>query len=465
MTTAVADHDHDDLDAWTVLLPQQRPPADPQPQVTPGIEVSRSPLPTALLAVAVLVVGAASFTARGWPSWGWYGATVSIVLGAKLALSLLPEPRWAPAPEGLRVGVVLPLYNEDPKHVALALASLDAQTYHLTYVVIVDDGSPDPASRRVAEEWAATRPAARVVWQTNRGKREALANAWRMYVGEVDYWVSLDSDTIAEPDAIRQGLAPLTSDPTIAAVTGLVVASNATTSLLSRLVDGRYVSAFLNERGAYSRLGSVLCVCGSLAIWRADLIEEHIDDFVGQTFLGEKCTYGDDRHLTNLMLGHGRVVLARQAVARTAVPEKLGHFIRQQARWSRSFARESLWSLRNLSPRTTPWWLSLLEVVTWVVLSGGLAGALLIRPHTHGYGVLVDYAVWAAFMAWARSVHTFAMRRPDLPRWQQVAGFALAPLYGLMHVTVLIPLRLYALATLRSTAWGTRKDGVEVTAA
>jgi hyaluronan synthase/N-acetylglucosaminyltransferase len=36
-------------------------------------------------------------------------------------------------------------------------------------------------------------------------------------------------------------------------------------------------------------------------------------------------------------------------------------------------------------------------------------------------------------------------------------GFFLFVCYGFLHVLVLIPVRLYALCTLRSTHWGTRE--------
>ena len=39
--------------------------------------------------------------------------------------------------------------------------------------------------------------------------------------------------------------------------------------------------------------------------------------------------------------------------------------------------------------------------------------------------------------------------------------FVLAPLYGLLHLVVLMPVRLYALATLNRARWGTRST-VEV---
>jgi hyaluronan synthase len=46
----------------------------------------------------------------------------------------------------------------------------------------------------------------------------------------------------------------------------------------------------------------------------------------------------------------------------------------------------------------------------------------------------------------------------------RIAGVLLAPLYGMIHITLLLPLRLYALATLTDNKWGTRNK-VEVEAA
>src|SRR5690606_17346287 len=168
--------------------------------------------------------------------------------------------------------------------------------------------------------------------------------------GQVDVFVCVDSDTILEPTAIEEGLAPF-SDPRTTASTGVVVVANHEKNLLTRLVDVRYINAFVGERAAYSRFGSVLCVCGSLAFYRADVVLRHLDDFLNQRFLGDIATVGDDRHLTNWCLSEGRVVLAENSIAHTAAPQRWGHYLRQQTRWGRSFFRESLWVLRHRSPR------------------------------------------------------------------------------------------------------------------
>jgi len=433
-----------------------------------GIHVRPSLYLVTGLFLAIAAAATAWVAVRDQPVWTIYGAAVGVLLAVKLGLSLAPARRWRPAPPTTRVCVVVPMYNEDPATLAACLASIGRQTHRPHHVRIIDDGSTGPQAAqawRVADGWARSSSAAllsiRVVHQRNAGKRQAMARAFRELAGHVEIFLCVDSDTVLEPDATRRGIEPFT-DPRVAAVTGTVVALNHAAGLLPRLLDLRYVNAFLYERAAYSRLGSVLCVCGSLAFWRADIIREHLDGFLGQTFLGRPATYGDDRHLTNLSLLHGDVVLARDAVASTAVPERGGHLIRQQVRWGRSFFRESLWALRSLSPRRPAWWVTAVESVSWAGFTTGLVVTLLVLPAITGTVHVVDYLVWVTLAGYARSVHVFSLRRPGFSRWQQAMVFAAAPLYGMVHVLVLLPLRVWSLMTLRDNGWGTRAGGVEV---
>ncbi|WP_104523581.1 glycosyltransferase [Blastococcus atacamensis] len=454
-----------DYETAQIRLPKMPPPPPSPSGRNTGprkAEVSVGANPWLVLALfsGVAAIAATWMTARGIPGISIYGIVIAVLLVGKLALSLLPAPRWKAAPPGWRVCVVVPIYNEDPDILARNLASIDAQTYAPSDVWIVDDGSSDPSARIMAEWWAAQRPEARVVYQENAGKREAMGQAFKALAHEVDIFVCVDSDTVLEPDAIAEGLAAFT-DPDVAAATGTVIALNQDRGLLPQLIDLRYVNAFLYERAAYSRLGAVLCVCGSAAFWRADIIERHVDDFLEQTFLGQPASYGDDRHLTNLSLQYGKVVLAHKAIARTAVPERGGHFIRQQIRWGKSFFRESIWTLTRLSPRRVAWWLALIESVSWAGFSIGLLATAFILPIFTGQLHLVDYLVWCVIAGYARSVHVFSIKRAEWSRRSQLVAFLLSPLYGMMHVLLLLPLRVYSLLTLRSTSWGTRK-GVEV---
>lgn len=395
-----------------------------------------------------------------------YGILVFCLLGVKLYASARTQ-HWQPDGARLadldhyRVVVVIPIFNEDPGLFAQTLASLDAQSRAPDAVWIVDDGSDATDCYEMACRWAATRPWVHVHRQPNAGKRVAQAVGFRAEES-ADIFVTVDSDTVLEPDAIEQGLKPF-CDPRVTAVTGVVLASNYRKNLLTRLIDVRYTNAFLYERAAYSAVGSVLCMCGSLAFYRAEIVRRHLHDFTHQQFLGRRVSFGDDRRLTNYALLHGRALLQPAARAHTAVPERLGHFVRQQLRWNKSFFRESLWAVQHLPLHRPASWLALFELTSWVVFTAVLLYAVAIRPLTVGPIVLGGYAGFVVFMSYARSVR-FLGDDKAFGRQGAWVSFLLAPLYGLLHVVLLVPLRLWSLVTLRSSGWGTRTR-VEVRAA
>jgi len=400
-----------------------------------------------------------------------YGAAVMTLISVKMLLSLLAAPpRDTPAvraaTRGLTVAAVITVYNEDPAAFSRCLDSFLAQTRLPDAIAIIDDCSASRAcydlARARAGEFEARDCAVAVIRQPrNLGKREGLAagfTTWR----NASVYLCVDSDTILDRYAIARAL-PAFADLRVMAATGTVLAANRTRNLLTRLIDLRYTYAFLGERAAYSVLGAVLCVCGSLAFYRGSIVREHLDDFTGQTFLGQRCTYGDDRHLTNLCLRHGRVVLVPGVTAWTYVPERLGHFLRQQLRWSKSFARETLWALRHQSPARPAWWLTLLEAATQAGFTAGLLYSLAIHPLVAGRATPGFYLLAALLLAYARAGHYAEATHPDMTPAGQLAGFALAPLYSVLSITLLLPLRLYALCTLRDASWGTRQ-AVEVEA-
>jgi hyaluronan synthase len=412
-----------------------------------------SVVPLTLFALACLV---GYLFLRG--SIAWYGTVLLTYLGGKLLLSVLPvrEPRGA-TPD-LLVGVVVTTYNEDPETLARCLESIAAQTYRPHAVVVVDDCSDSPESairaQTILQRWGDGLPGRVLVHHTNAGKREALGTGFRQ-MPSAEIYLCIDSDAVLDVDAVRQGVRAFL-DPRVVAATGVAIASNHRKNVLTRLIDLRYVNAFLGERAAYSRFGSVLCVTGVLAFWRGDMVRKHLNAFLGQEFMGRKQTLGDDRHLTNLLQAHGRVVLARRSVAATVVPERLGHYVRQQARWGRSFWRESLWALQNLPKTQLAWWLSLIEVAATTVFTFGLLLAVFVDPLISGSWHLGSYLQWVAIGAWARSVHAFTVKREGNWIADSFIAIAAAPFFGLLCLVLILPLRVWALVTIRRTAWGTR---------
>jgi hyaluronan synthase len=401
---------------------------------------------------------------------GWYGIAVTALLAAKLLLSWIHRTKKVKTAaeqrllDELRVGVAIPMYNEDPHMLRACLSSLLAQTRPVQTVVVVDDGSNDEGSAAEAWSWIpsfADRGIDLQVVQLDRngGKREGLIECLDRQP-DADLLLCVDSDTILDERAMENAIVPF-SQERVKVVTGLVLAINYRKNLLTRLTDLRYANAFLFERGAYSTLRSVLCACGSLAVYRSAVVRQYREDFLTQTFLGVPAVFGDDRRQTNYGLLEGDALLQPNAIAYTAVPERLGHYTRQQVRWNKSFFRESAWVLRSISFRRPAFWLTAVELLTWVVFSLAIMWAILIQPIVHGTAPFLTYLVCIALLSYARSIRYLDMPGAARSRRERIAGFLLAPLYGLLHVFYLIWLRTFALATMRRARWGTRA-GVEV---
>ncbi|MFF0445628.1 glycosyltransferase [Streptomyces sp. NPDC004609] len=403
---------------------------------------------------------------------GFYGIAIFVLLAAKLTASLLHRPK-TPTPaereraRALNVVAVITAYNEDPATFARCLESMVRQTRPPQHLVVVDDHSADSRALDHARSAAVTESFARagigyevIAFPVNRGKRHALAAAFRAHP-EADVYLGIDSDTVLDESAVDEGTLPFVNAD-VNAVTGIVGALNARTNLLTRLIDLRYANSFLYERAAYSLLGSVLCCCGSLAFYRASVIRANLDDFLAQRFLGRAATFGDDRRMTNYCLQNGRVLLQPTALAWTLVPETLGHYLRQQIRWNKSFVRESLWAVKSAPARRPAFWLSLLELSSWITFTTLLLMALVLTPIHANAHVLLLYLVYAMLVGYARSVRYLESDHPNGMPWPERLGtFLLAPLYALLHLTLLLWVRLYSLATLKDNGWGTREN-VEV---
>lgn len=406
-------------------------------------------VPFLLLLVFVAGIYGVRYLAVGRFDWflGVYGTLMVAYLLAKSVLALFYNPRLGPPPI-LGVSVVIPFYNEAPHAVVRAVWSVLMQDYPIQEVIVVDDGSRNPEA---FEALLAFRQKYRLQdklilhrFPQNRGKREAQVYGFLRCRGDII--VTVDSDTTLYPDAIRNLLVPF-RDPEVMAVTGHVGARNRTQNLLTRLIDQRYQNAFRTERAAQSVFGSVLVCSGPLSAYRRSVIIENIERYRNQRFLGQPVQFGDDRCLTNFALERGKTVYQSTARCLTEVPNSLRKFIRQQIRWNKSFFRESLVALRIGRRKPVVLVLVLLELTLWLSFGASFAVAIAIGSRTFGAVLLVYYVALLALSAYARSV-AYALKHPGT--------FLLAPLYGILHITILVPIRLYALLTIRRVSWGTR---------
>ena len=197
----------------------------------------------------------------------------------------------------------------------------------------------------------------------NRGKREAQNTAYQRCSGEI--MVTIDSDTEVDPDGVTE-IVRAFEDERVGAITGDVGVTNARKNILTRLIAMRYWVAFNQERAAQSFFRTVLCCSGPLAGYRRAVLDRVWGRYINQSYRGIACTYGDDRHLTNLVLDAGfDTLFVPSAHAITNAPEDIGSYLRQQLRWNKSFYRELLWTFPFLLGRSS---YIVFEVVVQTVL-------------------------------------------------------------------------------------------------
>lgn len=262
--------------------------------------------------------------------------------------------------------------------------------------------------------------------------------------------VTVDSDTIIhDKRAVLELIQPLKKEK-VGAVTGDVRVENKSDNIVSKLISYRYWVAFNQERAAQSLFSVVMCCSGPFSVYRREIIDKVKEKYIDQKFLGVCCTYGDDRHLTNMVLGQGWTVEYNPfSKAYTYVPTDLATYIRQQIRWNRSFYREMLWTIPFLYKKNIYLFYDLLMQL---LLPGCLIFAffytIFITSQELTPIYFVKYIAILMLIAFLRSLYGF-YRTKDI-------GFTSFIFYGFIHILILLPVRMYALFTLKSIKWGTR---------
>lgn len=360
-----------------------------------------------------------------------------------------------------RVTVVVPLRNEDPETFRALLDSVAAQSRLPQRLHVIDNGSENDDCRRVFADWALTAPdAMETEYDTTGpiGKRAAQAVAFDADPA-AGIFVTLDSDTVLDPNAIAQGLAPF-SRADVTSVAGLLLSLNQDRNLLTRLVDLSFVMSFLNGRASWSRLGSVVVNCGGLAFYRADVVRKYRDQYLNQTVWGRRVASGDDRMLTCYALLEGRTVIQERAVGYTLMPENLSHLTRQRVRWWRSFFWGGGWLIQRFPLSKPAWWLVLWQFASFLLYTVVLPTVLILHPLKAG-GFAVPFLVYLTGLSYLRSLRYLIIRRPDQTYRSQLVTFALAPLSSLLNVYLCSALQYAGLCTFLKTGWSTR-ESVEV---
>ena len=241
------------------------------------------------------------------------------------------------------VSVIIPAYNEG----ALVRKAIDSVTHshyphHKLQVIVVDDGSTDDTWEHICTAVSeAPIKVTTIRQQMNRGKRHALYAGFQEANGEV--WVTVDSDSIVEPDALRNGVGPLVRDKRIGLVAGNVKVLNRNDSIFTRFLKVSFTLSFAFSRAYQTQMRGLLTTPGALSIYRASAVKPVLEKWMNQTFLGVPCLTGEDRSMTNLICAQGyHSFFQSTSVVWAKMPSTYSGMVKMFLRWARSNIRETI---------------------------------------------------------------------------------------------------------------------------
>lgn len=262
-----------------------------------------------------------------YKTWLWYQYR---------ALPLIPES------EVPNLTVIIPAYNEGPM-VAHSIESVICARYprQRLEMIIIDDGSTDDTWEHIRQAVVGHLDWIKLVrFPQNQGKRAGLMKGFELAGGEVI--VTIDSDSVISRDTLLAIVSPFL-DRRVGAVAGKVLVHNADEGLIPKMLEVAYVLSFDFLRAVESQYRNVYCCPGALAAYRTSVVRMVQERWFYQSFLGSRCTYGEDRALTNYILGEGYDALYQNtALVFTVVPNRYSKLCKMFLRWNRSFIREEI---------------------------------------------------------------------------------------------------------------------------
>lgn len=349
------------------------------------------------------------------------------------------------------IDVIIPGYNEGEAVFETAKSVVRANyPKDRVNIVLIDDGSTDDTWKfmQLAKKTFPNRRITTIKFRTNKGKKEAMATGFRRSSGK--YIIFIDSDSKINKECLKELVRPYGKSPKIGAVSGHALVWNHDKNLLTKMQEIRYFNSFRSAKATESLLGFVSCCPGCCSSYDRESMKKVLKPWLSQSFLGVNCTYGDDRSLTNKILQSGKeTVYNEKAIALTIAPETMKKFMKQQLRWKKSWARESVvvmsfvWkrsilvgfmmAIDTITPFFAP--IVIARVLFWDITTNQASFL------TYGIGIMVFAACLGLF---------YKIHNPARTKW--LAG----ALYS-SFVSLLLFWQLpYALLTLRDNKWGTR---------
>lgn len=289
------------------------------------------------------------------------------------------------------LSMIVPAYNEE-RTIVDSLESILRLRFPRVEIVIVNDGSRDGTLRRIIDRFGFERieityeerittspvrgfyekrtslPPGVTRWvlidKENGGKADAL-NAG-INASTCPFFVSMDADSLIDPDALLQAFRVMLSDDGVAVIGGQVALANGCEvrggrvarmglpkSSLARFQVVEYVRSFSLGRTALGVLDSILIISGVFGIFRKETVlgvggylTRFLTGRIAREFTGEgRATVCEDMEIIVRIQRYIREKRLRQRVAFTPyplcwteAPEDARSLGKQRNRWTRGLA-------------------------------------------------------------------------------------------------------------------------------
>ena len=346
--------------------------------------------------------------------------------------------------------VVIPVYNENEKDLKECIKSVYLARGEKE-IIIVDDGSTKEETINFLKKLEKNIklienlkcPIKIFYLEKNMGKRSAHKKGFLN--ARYDIIAVVDSDTLVREDSFINLLKPF-NNREVGATTGDIRPINENENLTTKVQGAKYWTGLNIDRKSQSYWGIVTCCSGALSAYRKELVIKHLEEYINQTFLGEKCNSGDDRYLTNLILKDWKVKYAEDAIAYTRVPNTFKKWTKQSLRWKRSFIRESFICLRNSAGKKNLLFFETLLNLVLPILFVGIRIAFVISIILYPIFILLTLPVMI-FATLVRNAPMF---------FESPKRIFYSFVYAIYYNFIFYWLYFVALFTFKNTKWLTR---------
>ena len=222
------------------------------------------------------------------------------------------------------VTILIPAYNAK-NTIKETLASIQKQKYcGNIFVNIIDDGSTDGTLALL--KTMDLDDNINLIETSHGGKAAALNKGLEKV--KTDYTITVDSDTVLHPLAVRNIMNQLVkSDKKVAATAGCMFVKNNKKSFITKLQEWDYTLGIFGVKLIQGNYQSTLVAQGAFSAYKTKMLKE-----IGGW---ENCV-GEDIVLTWQLLSQGyETNFSKNAIAYTEVPERLRNLGKQRKRWAR----------------------------------------------------------------------------------------------------------------------------------